>query len=142
MRALLFACLLCLCGCAGFTDPSRVDSMTRLPLGRFVYRVHTNTVMLPNDDGASERIRREWLAETLGFNRMCPQGYVVDSRSYIVDAVGPFGNGGNIVYAGHCLRGSEPSISSFETPHPPLPAVAGVGTLSRSEGGPARGAGG
>jgi hypothetical protein len=130
MRALLFVCLLCLCGCAGFTDPSRVDSMTRLPLGRFVYRVHTNTVMPPNDDGASERIRREWLAQTLGFNRMCPQGYVVDSRGYIVDAVGPFGNGGNIVYAGHCLRGSDSSVSSSGNSHPSSPASARGGALS------------
>ncbi|HJU15963.1 MAG TPA: hypothetical protein VJ770_05805 [Stellaceae bacterium] len=95
--------LFCLWGCAGFTDRSRVDSMTRLPHGDFVYRVHTNTVMTENDDGASERIRREWLAGTLGFNGMCPRGYVVDSRGYVVDAVGPFGNGGDIVYAGHCL---------------------------------------
>ena len=103
MRAFLLAALVCLAGCAGFTDRSRVDSMTRLPDGGFVYSVHTNTVMTENDDGAAERIRREWLAETLGFNHMCPLGYLVDSRGYVVDARGPFGNGGDIVYKGHCL---------------------------------------
>lgn len=103
MRALLLVSLVCLAGCAGFSSRARVDSMTRLPDGGFVYSVHTNTVMPPNDDGAAERIRREWLAEALGFNRMCPAGYLVDSRGYVVDAAGPFGNGGDIVYRGHCL---------------------------------------
>lgn len=103
MRVLLLASLLALAGCAGFTDRSRIDSMTRLPDGSFVYRVHTNTVMTPNEDGASERVRRQWLAGTLNFNHMCPGGYVVDSRGYVVDAAGPFGNGGNIVYKGRCL---------------------------------------
>jgi hypothetical protein len=103
MRALLLASLVCLAGCAGFTDRSRVDSMVRRPDGTFIYSVHTNTVMTENDDGASERIRREWLAGTLGFNHMCPQGYAVDSRGYVVDALGRFGNGGDIVYKGHCL---------------------------------------
>jgi hypothetical protein len=116
MRALILASLACLVGCVGFTDRTRVDSMARLPDGRFVYRVHTNTVMPPNDDGASEQIRREWLAGTLGFNHMCPQGYAVDSRGYVVDAVGPFGNGGDIVYYGHCLPGSVPWVSSAAPP--------------------------
>ena len=103
MRVLLLASLLALAGCAGFTDRSRVDSMTRLPDGSFAYSVHTNTVMPPNDDSAAERIRREWLAGTLGFNHMCPNGYLVESRGYVVDARGPFGNGGDIVYKGRCL---------------------------------------
>jgi hypothetical protein len=106
MRALILSSLVCLAGCtwAWFqTDASRVDSMVRLPNGGFVYRVHTNTVMTENDDGASEAIRHQWLAGTLTFNGMCPNGYVIDSRGYVVDAVGPFGNSGNIVYAGHCL---------------------------------------
>lgn len=103
MRALLLACLLCLAGCAGLSGRARVDGMTPLPDGGFAYSVHTNTVMPPNDDGAAERIRREWLAQTLGFNHLCPNGYLVDSRGYVVDAAGPFGNGGDIVYRGHCL---------------------------------------
>lgn len=103
MRALLLACLVCLAGCAGFTDRTRDDSITLLPNGNFVYSVHTNTIMTENDDGTAERIRREWLAGALGFNHLCPQGYLVDSRGYVVDAVGPFGNGGDIVYKGHCL---------------------------------------
>ncbi|MGH7098008.1 MAG: hypothetical protein ACREE4_10170 [Stellaceae bacterium] len=103
MRVLLLACLVCLAGCAGLSERARVDSMAPLPDGGFVYSVHTNTIMPPNDDGAAERIRREWLAQTLGFNHMCPNGYLVDSRGYVVDAVGPFGNGGDIVYRGRCL---------------------------------------
>lgn len=103
MRALLLACLVCLAGCAGFSDSTRVDSIRLLPDGKFLYSVHTNTVMTPNDDGAAERIRREWLAGALGYNHLCPHGYLVDSRGYVVDAAGPFGNGGDIVYKGHCL---------------------------------------
>jgi hypothetical protein len=112
MRALILASLACLAGCVGFTDRTRVDSVVRLPYGRFVYSVHTNTIMTQNDDGAAEEIRREWLAGTLGFNGMCPLGYVVDSRGYVVDAVGPFGNGGDIVYYGHCLPGGAARMSS------------------------------
>jgi len=42
---------------------------------------------------------------------MCPDGYVIDTRRFVPDAVGPFGNGGDILYAGHCLT---------ELPPPPV----------------------
>ncbi len=108
MRALVSACLLSaislasLGGCVD-NDRARVQSLSAGPNGTFTYRAQTDTVMTENDDGAAERIRREWLAQTLGFNHMCPNGYLVDSRGYVVDAVGPFGNGGDIVYRGRCL---------------------------------------
>ncbi|MGH7117242.1 MAG: hypothetical protein ACREE9_22460, partial [Stellaceae bacterium] len=66
-----------------------------------------------------ERIRRDWLAQTLAARGMCNTGYVVYQRRLdipprrpaLAEAVGPagpaaasfFGNGGDVVYAGSCL---------------------------------------
>jgi hypothetical protein len=102
MRVLLLFCLVFLAGCAGFTDRARVDSLAPRKDGQFTYSAATNTVMTENDDGAAERIRREWLAEALTAAHLCENGYRVESRRF-VQAKGLFANGGDIVYTGRCL---------------------------------------
>jgi len=46
---------------------------------------------------------RDWIADALREHSMCGAGYVVDTRRFVPDAVGPFGNGGEILYSGRCL---------------------------------------
>jgi hypothetical protein len=103
MRALAFAVLLALAGCIIDNDPVRVDNLTAETPATFTYDTWTNTVMTANDDGAAERIRRAWLAEALAAHGMCELGYVVETRRFVQPWDGPFGNGGDIVYAGRCL---------------------------------------
>jgi hypothetical protein len=104
MRALtliLAVATLPLLGCA---NDGRVISLTPGTAGgTFTFSAGTNTVMTENDDGAAERIRRDWLADALTVGGICRAGYVVDSRRLVQPEVGPFANGGDIVYAGHCL---------------------------------------
>lgn len=100
MRVLVLVCAVLLVGC---TDRTRVESFKPGPRGSFAYSAQVNTVMTPNADGAAERIRREWLAEALDAHRMCGKGYVVDSRHYVAQAIGPFSTSAAIRYAGHCL---------------------------------------
>jgi hypothetical protein len=104
----------------GCSDRVRVQSFTPSPAGGFTYSVQTNTVMTPNDDGAAESIRREWLAETLGAAGMCNGGYVIYQRQLVVPPQSPalapapfnpanansgadFGNTGYVVYTGNCI---------------------------------------
>jgi hypothetical protein len=91
-----------LAGCIEF-DRMRVDSFAARDAASFVYAAATNTVMTANDDGTAEQIRRDWLGQTLAANNMCPTGYVLDSRRLIVQANGPFADGGQVVYTGRCL---------------------------------------
>ena len=100
MRALVLLCFVSLAGCVG-----SVHEEGFAPRGpaAFLYSAHTNTVMTANDDGAAERLRRDWIADALAVHGMCPAGYVIDMRSYVPDAYGPFGNGGDILYKGRCL---------------------------------------
>jgi hypothetical protein len=103
MRARLllpFLAAAALFGCAG-----EVRSVRLAPAagGAFTFGVATNTVITENDDGAAERIRRDWLAESLVASGTCRSGYVVDSRRLVQAQAGIFANGGDIVYAGHCL---------------------------------------
>jgi|SRR5579864_2519982 hypothetical protein len=100
MRALVLLCLLSLVGCVG---TARVEGFTATGPHSFLYSAHTNTVVTPNDDGGAERLRREWLADALGAHGMCSAGYVVDTRRYVPDAIGPFASGGEILYSGRCL---------------------------------------
>jgi hypothetical protein len=100
MRAFALLCLVSLAGCVG---SAREEGFTVTGPRSFLYSAHTKTVMTENDDGAAERIRRGWIADALGAHGMCPAGYAIDTRRFIPDAVGPFGNGGDIVYAGRCL---------------------------------------
>ena len=124
MRALVSACLLSalslasLGGCID-NDRVRVQSLSAEPGGSFTYRAQTDTVMTANDDGAAERIRRDWLAQTLLARGMCNAGYVVyqrrlevaPQRPVLAEAASPatpavtslFGNGGDVVYTGSCL---------------------------------------
>jgi len=64
--------------------------------------------MTENDDGTSERLRRRWIADALQAHGMCGDGYVVDTRSYLPNADGRFGNGGEILYKGRCLSNLPP----------------------------------
>ncbi len=102
MRFLIPACLLLLAGCID-TDTARVANLVPQEGGNFAFSVPTNTVMTANDDGAAERIRRDWLAEALQAASLCPVGYVVYQRHFVPAIDGPFGNGGDIVYTGQCL---------------------------------------
>ena len=110
MRALVLAPALALAaawafslsGCIG-GEPVRAVDLAAGPGGNFTFLAHTNTVMTENDDGAAERIRRDWLAQALNSRAICRQGYVVDNRQFVPAQAGIFGNGGEIVYAGRCL---------------------------------------
>ena len=101
MRALALLCLVSLAGCVG---SAREEGFTPTGPGAFLYSAHTNTVMTANDDGVAERLRRDWIADALQTHAMCRDGYVVDTRRFIADAVGGFANGGNIINAGRCLE--------------------------------------
>ena len=103
MRALALACLAVLAGCIIDNDRVRVESFTADTPATFTYSAATNTVMTENDDGAAEKIRRDWLAEALTAHAMCNTGYVVETRQFVQSSDGPFANGGDIVYTGHCL---------------------------------------
>jgi hypothetical protein len=100
MRARSLFCLLSLVGCVG---SARVEGFGATGPTSFQYSAHTNTVMTENDDGTAERLRRDWIADALKVHAMCPDGYVVDTRHFAPGAEGPFGNGGEILYAGRCL---------------------------------------
>jgi hypothetical protein len=119
MRALVFASLVSAISLVGCGGPFRVQSFSAGPDGSFTYRAQTNTVMTENDDGGAEDIRRDWLAETLMAHGMCNAGYVIYDRYLDIPARRPalittpgpanpvaatyFGNGGDVVYNGHCL---------------------------------------
>jgi len=105
MRPFVLLCLLSLTGCIG---SARVEGFAANGPSSFLYSARTNTVMTANDDGAAERLRRDWIADALKEHAMCPAGYVVDTRRFVPDANGPFGNGGEILYAGRCLQQAAP----------------------------------
>ncbi len=100
MHALALVSLVLLAGCVG---SSRHEGFTATGPTSFLYSARTNTVLAPNDDGEAERLRRDWLADALKAHTMCGGGYVVDTRRYVPIVNGPFGNGGDILYAGRCL---------------------------------------
>ena len=105
LRVLALLCVLVLIGCRGTT---RYEGFAASGPVAFLYSAHSNTVMTANDDGAAERLRRDWIADAVRSHAMCADGYVVDTRRFVPDAVGPFGNGGDILYAGHCLSNIPP----------------------------------
>ena len=117
MRALALLCLLTLSGCVG---SAREEGFAATGPASFLYSAHTNTVMTENDDGVAERLRRDWIADALGAHGMCQSGYVVDTRRFVPDALGPFANGGDILYAGRCLEQQPPPA-----PAPIEPIVRG-----------------
>ena len=100
MRALALLCLLSLTACLGSVHQ---EGFAATGPASFLYSAHTNTVMTENDDGIAERLRRDWIADALKAHTMCPAGYALDSRRFVPDAIGPFGNGGDILYKGRCL---------------------------------------
>ena len=103
MRMALLLSVALLAGCAPWVDPVRVEHFSPGPGGTFAFGAWSNTAMTENDDGEAERIRRQWLAEALFANRMCPKGYVVDTRQLVQPAPALFENGGDILYRGRCL---------------------------------------
>lgn len=92
--------LVCLAGCVG---TARVEGFTATGPASFLYSAHSNTVMTENDDGVAEKLRRRWIADALQAHAMCNEGYIVDTRSFIPNADGPWGNGGEVLYKGRCL---------------------------------------
>jgi hypothetical protein len=119
MRALALLWLIPLAACVG-TD--RHEGFTATGPASFLYSARTSTVLTENDDGAAERIRRDWLAQALKANAMCASGFVIDTRRLVpnspTDAGPQFSNGGDILYAGRCIAPGAlpPSIA----PSPPL----------------------
>jgi len=107
MRLVAPLCLLLLAGCVG---SARVEGFTATGPSAFLYSAQTNAVMTENDDGTAERLRRDWIADAVHAHAMCADGYVIDSRRFIPDAIGPFGNGGDILYAGRCLPQGAPPV--------------------------------
>ena len=100
MRVLVLLCFASLVGCVG---SDRIERFAASGPNSFLYSAHTSAVMTENDDGTAERLRRDWIADALREHSMCGAGYVVDTRRFVPDAVGPFGNGGEILYSGRCL---------------------------------------
>ena len=111
MRAIFLLCLLSLAGCV---ESARIEGFSATGPVSFLYSAETNTVITANDDGVAERLRRDWIADAVQAHGMCPLGYVVDTRRFVPAAVGPFANGGNILYAGRCLT---------EPPPVPVPVI-------------------
>jgi hypothetical protein len=105
MRVLALCCVVSLIGCTGSVHQ---EGFSATGPDAFLYSAHTNTVMTENDDGVAERMRRDWIAIALAEHAMCARGYVVDTRRFVPDAVGPFGNGGDVLYAGRCLSDVAP----------------------------------
>ena len=108
MRALALLCLVSLAGCVG---SAREEGFAATGPAAFLYSAPTNTVMTANDDGVAERLRRDWIADAVQAHGMCTDGYVIDTRRFVPDAVGAFANGGNIVYAGRCLEQPVPAAA-------------------------------
>lgn len=111
MRLFVLCCLFSLAGCVG---SARIEGFAADGPSSFLYSARTNTVMTANDDGTAERLRRDWIADALQAHAMCPVGYVVDRRHYVPGADGPFGNGGEILYAGRCLQDTPPAPPPVE----------------------------
>lgn len=117
MRVLALLCLLSLTACLGSV---RQEGFAVTGPAAFLYSAHTNTVMTENDDGAAERLRRDWMADALRAHAMCGAGYVVESRRFVPDAIGPFGNGGDILYRGRCI---DAALALPAAPPPPRPEM-------------------
>jgi len=99
-------------------ERTRVEGFTATSPTAFLYSAQTNTVMTENDDGTAERLRRDWIADAVRANGMCPEGYVVDTRRFVPFAHGRFANGGHILYGGRCLGSSGPVLSRPSEPAP------------------------
>jgi hypothetical protein len=107
VRVFAVLSLLLLLGCR---ETVRHEGFAMAGPDAFLYSAHTNTVMTANDDGQAERLRRDWIVDALRFHGMCPDGYVIDTRRFVPDAIGPFGNGGDILYSGRCSVPPPPTI--------------------------------
>jgi hypothetical protein len=107
VRMLALLCLLLLIGCR---DTVRQEGFAATGPDSFLYSAHTSAVMTENDDGQAERLRRDWIVDALRFHGMCPDGYVIDTRRFVADAIGPFRNGGDILYSGRCNAPPPPVI--------------------------------
>ena len=106
MRVLALCCVVSLIGCTGSVHQ---EGFSATAPDAFLYSAHTNTVMTANDDGTAERMRRDWIAIALAEHAMWARGYAIEPRRFVADFAGPFGNGGDILYAGRCLAEIPPS---------------------------------
>ena len=111
MRLFVLCCLFSLAGCVG---SARIEGFAANGPAAFLYSAQTNAVMTANDDGTAERLRRDWIADALQAHAMCPDGYVVDTRRFVPDAIGLFGNGGDILYIGRCLQPLPPPTPAIK----------------------------
>ncbi len=106
MRVVALLCVLALAGCVG---SARKEGFAQTGPNGFIYSAHTNTVMTENDDGVAERIRRDWIADCAEGARYVRQRLCRRSRAASSPrSDGPFGNGGDIVYAGRCVTLAPP----------------------------------
>jgi hypothetical protein len=103
MRAFVLACFVSLAGCIIDNDRVRVENFVANSPDTFVFTAQTNTVMTANDDGESERIRRDWLAQELDAHGMCSAGYAVETRLLVEPPAPPLTNAHDVVYTGRCL---------------------------------------
>ena len=112
-------CLLCflLIGCRGTV---RHEGFAMAGPDAFLYSAHDRAVMTARrfrETGALQvlsslyPLRRDWIVDALRFHGMCPDGYVIDTRRSVPDAVGPFGNGGDVLYSGHCVNNVPPPVT-------------------------------
>src|ERR1700737_3768138 len=106
MRVLALCCVVSLIGCTGSVHE---EGFSATAPDTFLYSAHSNTVMTENDDGVAERRRGDWTPPPRAKPRMGGGGYGIDTRRFVPDVVGPFGNGGDILYAGRCLAEIPPS---------------------------------
>src|ERR1700730_17012503 len=106
MRVLALCCVVSLIGCTGSVHQ---EGFSATAPDAFLYSAHTNTVMTENHDGVAERMRREWIAIALAEHATWRRGDGMNPRGLVLDVVGPFGNGGDILYAGRCLAEIPPS---------------------------------
>src|SRR5258707_799831 len=110
MRLFVLCCLFSLAGCVG---SARIEGFAANGPAAFLYSAQTNTVMTANDDGTAERLRRDWIADALHAHAMCSAGYVADTRHYVPNVAGPFGNGGETPYAAE----PHPGVAAGDAEH-------------------------
>ena len=71
--------------------------------GTFTYRARAGgTYRL--DDPEAEATRIRWLAQYLGDNGLCANGYEITDRETVVVTTGMFGGMQDVIYRGECAQ--------------------------------------